>query len=152
MSLNARDRQALSLIEEELASSDPRFASRLSAFARLADGEGMPARERIRPDKRIGAFFRSRRCLCWTAGAVWLAVSLALIVVALVLSHISTPSACAQWQGLVCAQRSAPSAPRAPGGHGGTGHGAGTTHGTGTTHGGGGVPPGPGGTRVIIGG
>lgn len=118
MSLNARDRQALDRIEEELSGADPRFAARLSAFSRLADGEGMPARERIRPRRqRIGPFFLSRLSRRSTVGVVWLAISLMLFTVAIALSHLSAGSGCAQWQGLSCAQRSVPSAPPATGGH-----------------------------------
>lgn len=122
MSLNSRDRQTLSQIEEDLAWSDPRFAARLSAFSRMANGEGMPARERIR--QRIGPFSGGRWWLRWTGGAwiVWLVISMALLTVAIVLSHSGPAYGCAQWQGLSCTQRSAPTAPPASGGHGvGTG-------------------------------
>lgn len=104
MSLNARDRQALSLIEEDLTHSDPRFAARLTAFSRLTDGEEMPARERIRP-------FFSRRYLCWIAGIAWLVISMAMLAVALLLTHASTAAGCAGGRSAVrCGQVTCPRA------------------------------------------
>jgi hypothetical protein len=47
-SLNEPDRQALGCIEDGLACSDPRLASMLNIFSRLAAGEEMPAGEKIR--------------------------------------------------------------------------------------------------------
>ena len=47
MSLNEPHRQALGSIEDGLAGSDPRLASMLTIFSRLAAGEEMPAREKI---------------------------------------------------------------------------------------------------------
>lgn len=114
MGLSGRDRHALSLIEEDLASSDPRFAARLTAFAGLAGGEEAPARERIQR-RRIRLRFRSRRCLRWTAGLAWLAISMALIAAALVLNHTRPASACTRWQGLACTQQAMPPAPPASG-------------------------------------
>jgi len=46
MSLNEPHRQALGSIEDGLAGSDPKLASMLNIFSRLAAGEGMPAREK----------------------------------------------------------------------------------------------------------
>ena len=48
MSLNEPDSQALGCIEDGLACSDPRLASMLNIFSRLAAGEEVPAGERIR--------------------------------------------------------------------------------------------------------
>lgn len=128
VSLNAHDRRALDLIEEELAGSDPRFAAKLSAFTRLTEGGEMPARERIRSRRRRGPGWalraprpgshgRPRWSLYRTMLAVWLSVSLAMILIALGLSHAGTTAACSQWRGLVCVSRTAPSAPPAPAGH-----------------------------------
>jgi hypothetical protein len=47
-SLNEPQRQALGSIEDSLAGSDPRLASMLNIFSRLAAGEETPAREKIR--------------------------------------------------------------------------------------------------------
>jgi hypothetical protein len=48
MSLNEPQMQALGWIEDSLAGSDPRLASMLNIFSRLAAGEEMPAGEKIR--------------------------------------------------------------------------------------------------------
>jgi hypothetical protein len=48
MSLNEPQMQALGWIEDGLAGSDPRLASMLNIFSRLAAGEEMPVREKIR--------------------------------------------------------------------------------------------------------
>jgi len=48
MSLTELERQALGSIEHGLAGSDPRLASMLTIFSRLAAGEEMPAREKTR--------------------------------------------------------------------------------------------------------
>jgi hypothetical protein len=48
MSLNGPQMQALGWIEDGLAGSDPRLASMLNIFSRLAAGEEMPAGEKIR--------------------------------------------------------------------------------------------------------
>jgi hypothetical protein len=48
MSLNQPQMQALGWIEDGLAGSDPRLASTLNIFSRLAAGEEMPARQKIR--------------------------------------------------------------------------------------------------------
>jgi hypothetical protein len=128
VSLSAHDKEALDLIEEGLAGSDPRFAAKLSAFSQLTDGGEMPARERIRAagrpaafrgllfrDSRPGRRTRPRRPLYWVTVAVWLSISVTMIAVALVLSH-SSAATCARGQGTGCANRSAPSAPRVPAG------------------------------------
>ena len=48
MSLTEPETQALGSIADGLAGSDPRLASMLTIFSRLAAGEEMPAREKIR--------------------------------------------------------------------------------------------------------
>ena len=48
MSLSASEQQALDSIEATLTSFDPKLASLLAIFARLASGEEMPVRERVR--------------------------------------------------------------------------------------------------------
>jgi DUF3040 family protein len=103
MSLNAHDKHALDKIEERLADTDPRFAARLSAFSRLADGSTMPERERIRPGPKR-TFGRSGR-LAWATVAGWLVISLGLIAVALIASH--TDGGCKQGQAASCASRDA---------------------------------------------
>jgi len=91
MSLNQPETQALGAIADGLAGSDPRLASMLTIFSRLAVGEEMPAREKTergaggrpptvraapggtragaQPSRTRGAGTRgragSRPCRCW---------------------------------------------------------------------------------------
>ena len=60
MSLNEPQMQALSWIEDSLAGSDPRLASTLNIFSRLAAGEEMPARQKIRVRRGRPAAHRPR--------------------------------------------------------------------------------------------
>jgi hypothetical protein len=48
MSLDEPGAHALGCIEDGLAGSDPTLASMLNIFSRLAEGEEMPAGEKIR--------------------------------------------------------------------------------------------------------
>src|SRR6516162_8831809 len=52
MSLTEPETQALGCIADGLAGSDPRLASMLTIFSRLAAGEEMPAREKTRARRR----------------------------------------------------------------------------------------------------
>jgi len=61
MSLNEPQMQALGWIEDGLAGSDPRLASMLNIFSRLAAGEEMPAGEKIRVRRGRPAAHRPRR-------------------------------------------------------------------------------------------
>ena len=54
MSLNEPQRQALGSIEDGLAGSDPRLASMLNIFSRLAADEEMRLREKIRVRRGAG--------------------------------------------------------------------------------------------------
>ena len=68
MSLNEPQRQALGCIADGLAGSDPRLASMLNIFSRLAADEEMPAREKIRVRHGRTAAHRprpARRHLRW---------------------------------------------------------------------------------------
>jgi hypothetical protein len=112
MSLSAREKRALHSIEGGLAGSAPELASLLATFSQLAAGEEMPeraqvralqphrARRRLRHPGRNGALRHARR-LCLHLGwpqtmlLLWLAVSIGLIAVALVLSR-SGHAACTQ--------------------------------------------------------
>ena len=65
MSLSASEQQALESIEATLTSSDPKLASMLAIFARLAPGEEMPVRERVRIHRRLQVtrgWQREQRC------------------------------------------------------------------------------------------
>ena len=61
MSLNQPETQALGAIADGLAGSDPRLASMLAIFSRLAAGEQMPARQTTRARRRRPAAHRPRR-------------------------------------------------------------------------------------------
>jgi len=61
MSFTELDRQALGSIADGLAGSDPRLASMLTIFSRLAAGEEMPAREETRGRRGRPAVLRPRR-------------------------------------------------------------------------------------------
>ncbi|MGH3233199.1 MAG: DUF3040 domain-containing protein, partial [Streptosporangiaceae bacterium] len=131
MSLSAREQQALDSIEHRLADSDPRLASLLATFSRLTSGEALPVREKIQAGwqqatrlrggrrSRCGggrrrAFWRRRplgqqlACLL-----LWLVVSIALIVFALVAGHKGARDVCPDWAS-ACAVRSPASAVRSP--------------------------------------
>ena len=61
MSLTELERQALGSIADGLAGSDPRLASMLTIFSRLAAGEEMPAREKTRVRRGRPAAHHPRR-------------------------------------------------------------------------------------------
>jgi len=61
MSLNQSETQTLGTIADGLAGSDPRLASMLDIFSRLAVGEEMPAREKNRVRRGRLAAHRPRR-------------------------------------------------------------------------------------------
>src|SRR5215467_13375032 len=61
MSLNQPETQALGAIADGLADADPRLASMLAIFSRLAVGEEMPARQTTRARRRRPAALRPRR-------------------------------------------------------------------------------------------
>jgi hypothetical protein len=109
MSLSACEEQALDSIEGGIAGSAPELASLLATFSRLAAGEKMPERAKVRalqphrPRRRLrhpygGKLPRPARRLrldwqrAWPL-ALWLVVSLGMIAVALVLSR-GGPTAC----------------------------------------------------------
>ena len=61
MSLTEPETQALGSIADGLAGADPRLASMLTIFSRLAAGEDMPAREKTRVRRGRPAAHRPRR-------------------------------------------------------------------------------------------
>jgi hypothetical protein len=135
MSLNEPQKQALGWIEDGLAGSDPRLASMLSIFSRLAAGEDMPAREKIpvrrgqpaahcprrarRHPRRDIALPQARRLyprlgLQQAMLLLWVVISTGLLAVALVLSA-SGHKGCIQSMGTTCpspAPHSMPTHPR----------------------------------------
>jgi len=61
MSFTELERQALGSLADGLAGSDPRLASMLTIFSRLAAGEEMPARGKTRARRGRPAALRPRR-------------------------------------------------------------------------------------------
>jgi Protein of unknown function (DUF3040) len=112
MGLSAHEQRVLESIEERLVGSDPKLASLLTTFTRLTAGEALPAQEntgkglrrilslnRSRRYRRRGRMRRARRNrthlrwqLAWPL--LWLAVSMAMIAVALVASQRGGTGAC----------------------------------------------------------
>jgi len=127
MSLTERESQALGSIADGLAGSDPPLASMLNIFSRLAAGEEMPAREKIRirrgwpPARPRRARRRPRRGTArsqarplyarlgrqQTPLLLWAGISAALVAVALVL-NTSGPKPCIRSMGTVCPSPSIP--------------------------------------------
>ena len=103
MSLNQLETQALGSIADGLAGSDPRLASMLAIFSRLAAGEEMPAR---RYPRRGVAFPHARRRyarLGWQQAMLVLGavISAAMLAAALALTA-SGPTTCARSMGTAC--------------------------------------------------
>ena len=124
MSLSPKEQQALASIEDGLVGSDPKLASLLATFARLASGEEMPVREKIRAirhratrrphgnqSQRRGNARRDARSLRLRLGwpqtmlLLWLAVTIALLAVAMILNRDSRNGQCTESWPMVCAQQ-----------------------------------------------
>src|SRR5215472_17973357 len=122
MSLTPKEQQALASIEDGLVGSDPKLASLLATFARLASGEDMPVREKIRAIRHRatrpphgnqsqcrGNARRDARSLRlrWpqTMLLLWLAVTIALVAVAMILNRDSRNGQCTESWPMVCAQQ-----------------------------------------------
>jgi len=104
MSRAGWERQALNSIQSVLGHTDPKLASQLAGFSRLASSEEMPAHERVRSPLRHPPYRRrSRRRrgkapyrgrgLQRAAILIWLLTSVTLITVAVILSN-GGPAAC----------------------------------------------------------
>jgi hypothetical protein len=132
MSLSARDRHALESIGTALASSDPKLASMLGAFTRLTAGEDMPGPEMtgrcsaraVRILLRLLQLRRRRthrRPLqrAWP-GLLWLAISLAMITLAVVVDQHS-PVSCGRAPASACAGHAVGQAVQHPAGRDGPG-------------------------------
>ena len=128
MSLTEPETQALGSIADGLAGSDPRLASMLTIFSRLAAGEEMPAREKTRVRRGRLAAHRPRRArrhprrgiasrqarrlharLGWQQAMLVLGavISAGLLTAALVLIA-SGPTTCARPMGTACTSPSIP--------------------------------------------
>ena len=136
MSLTEPETQALGTIEHGLAGSDPRLASMLNIFSRLAAGEEMPAREKTRVRRRRLAAHRPRRArrrprrgmarpqarrLYARLGRqqamllLWAVISAALLTVPLVL-NADGHKTCVRSMGTACPSPPPTGAPVAPSG------------------------------------
>jgi hypothetical protein len=134
MSLNETDRQALGWIEHGLADSDPRLASMLNIFSRLAAGEEMPAGEKTLVQRGRPPAHRPRRArrhrrrgialpqprrpyprlgLQQAMLLLWVVISAGLLAVALVL-NTSGHKACTRSMGTACTDPPSHSMPMPP--------------------------------------
>ncbi|MGH3121250.1 MAG: hypothetical protein ACRDND_09550 [Streptosporangiaceae bacterium] len=121
MSLSKWERQALGSIEDGLTGSDPPLASLLGNFSRLALGEEMPVREKIRALRRRVARRSSTgrdpgqdtvlvqaRLMYLRLGPqraaflLWLVISAGLIVAVLALSTGGDQVTCAPFMRVAC--------------------------------------------------
>ena len=115
MSLSAWEQQALDSIKDGLAGSDPELAELLSAFTRLASGEDMPDREKIRagPPRALRRLRRARwrssiHRMCQRLGIqraallLWLLTTAAFIAVALALNAGGDHGTCIETTAMVC--------------------------------------------------
>ena len=106
MSMSAWEQQALDSIKDGLASSDPTLAARLTMFTRLASGEEMPAREKIRVGSRQ-AILRSHPGSRWVGQRLglqggmllllWLVTAVALVAVGLASNRGSQGTCTGSW-------------------------------------------------------
>jgi hypothetical protein len=85
LSLNEREQWILSRIAEELHKTAPVLVSFVTIFNRLFADEAMPSR---RPLRRIRKRL-SAAALTWGFVSTWSLMTLAMIAVALVLTHVS---------------------------------------------------------------
>jgi hypothetical protein len=110
MSRAGWERQALKAFQSVLGHTDPKLASLLAGFSRLASSEEMPAHERVRSPLRHPPYRRSSRQrrgkapyrgrgLQVAAVLTWLVTSVTLITVAVILSS-GGPAACPHATGM----------------------------------------------------
>jgi hypothetical protein len=106
------EHQALDSIQSALGHADPKLASLLATFTRLASSEEMPAHEKIPPPPRHPPHHRRsrprrgetphrHRSLQRAVILTWLITSIAMITVAVILSR-GGPAPCPQAFG-ICA-------------------------------------------------
>lgn len=130
MSPDSWEKRALDSIRDRLAHSDPELTRLLTAFTKLASGEMMPVREKLRA-LSLRAIHRSRRKrgrsrrgparrFALRLGAervallLWLVITIGLITTAVGLSRSGSQSACIErWSG-ICAEAAPAHSPPAP--------------------------------------
>jgi hypothetical protein len=106
MSLSAWEQQALDSITDRLAGSDPKLAALLTGFTRLASGEEMPLRGRIRAGnevRRAAGRVSGRLGLQWAAVLLSLLTAVTVIVVTLALNHGRSQGSCTTFWYAACA-------------------------------------------------
>jgi hypothetical protein len=113
MSLNAWEQQALDSIRDGLTSSDPTLVARLTMFTRLASGEEMPAGEKLqasmqrsRPESRNPRRARLRQAV---PPLLWLAITFALIAVALAYNRGDSQGVCSGSWVTLCSDKTSAS-------------------------------------------
>jgi Protein of unknown function (DUF3040) len=119
MSLSAREQQALDSITDRLAGSDPKLAALLTGFTRLASGEEMPPRERIRAGnevRRTAGRMSRRLGFQWAALLLSLLTAVTVIAVTFALNHGRSPGTCTTFLYAACAD-SAPAHSSRPASH-----------------------------------
>jgi hypothetical protein len=103
MSISEREQETLESIREGLARSAPKLASMLAIFSRLTADEQMPVREPVRRAVRglgtsatvaAGLMGAGRARLGLAGRWLWLVVTVALLAMALTLSHAIRSSPC----------------------------------------------------------
>lgn len=108
MSLSRWESQALGSIEDGLAGSDPALATLLGIFSRLALGEEMPAREKIRRHPGQASVLGQARRMYLRLGPqraaflLWVVITAGLIAAALGLSTGGGHVTCAQLMRVAC--------------------------------------------------
>lgn len=107
MGLSAREQQELDSIEDEIASAAPRLAALLAMFTRLTAGEELPGRGQLKgasrrrdphppsPPSTSRHHGRPTGRLSLMAALLWLAVSIAVAVTALIISRGGNGTGCA---------------------------------------------------------
>ena len=136
MSLSAWEQETLDSITDRLAGSDPKLAALLTGFTRVASGEEMPLRERIRAGSRRAV--RCTRCkrrhpggddvrrpaarvprrlgFQWAALLLCLLTAITVIVVTLTLGHSRNAAPCTTFWTAACVD-SAPGHSSRPASH-----------------------------------
>jgi hypothetical protein len=111
VSLSPWERQILSRIAQELTGADPKLASFLTGFNRLAAGEEMPARlplrsaRRSRGRVRYGRRSRHSARAAWFFVAAWFFATTGMIAIALVMNVLgprASDRGCAQPRAVSC--------------------------------------------------
>ena len=119
MSLSTREQQALDSIADRLTGSDPKLTALLAGFTRLASGEEMPLRERIRAGnevRRTPGRVPRRLGFQWAVVLLSLLTAVTVIAVTFALSHGRSPGPCTTSWYAACAD-SAPAHSSRPASH-----------------------------------